>query len=208
MSLSTWVDIGSGLKADENVLLGYLPERKISNLKLTIGKNARIRSGTVVYAGSKIGDNLQTGHNVTIREENHIDCDLNIWSNSVVDYGCKIGDYVKIHCNCYIAQYTTLEDHVFLAPGVAIANDLHPGCKFSKECMKGPTLKRNVKVGVNVTILPFLTIHEHSIIGAGSVVTRDIPPRCVAYGNPAKVMGSIDKIKCLRGFTDKPYEGS
>jgi len=204
-NLPTWVDVDPGLKADEDVFLGYLPESKISNLRLTVGKNARIRSGTVIYAGSKIGDNLETGHNVIIREENEIGCDLSIWSNSVIDYGCKIGDYVKIHSNCYIAQYTILEDHVFLAPGVVIANDLHPGCKFSKKCMKGPTLQKYVQVGINATILPFVIIREHSIIGAGSVVTKNIPPRCVAYGNPATVVGSIYDIKCVKGFTDKPY---
>ena len=64
--------------------------------------------------------------------------DVSIWSNTVVDYGCRIGSRVKIHCNCYVAQYTELEDDVFLAPGVTIANDLYPGDERSAELMAGP----------------------------------------------------------------------
>ena len=62
-----------------------------------------------------------------IREDCLIGDDVAIWSNTVVDYGCRIGDRVKIHSNCYVAQFTELEDDVFLAPGVTIANDLFPG---------------------------------------------------------------------------------
>ena len=43
---------------------------------------------------------------------------------------------MKIHCNVYVAQFTTIEDDVFMAPGVTIANDPHPICT---KCMQGPT---------------------------------------------------------------------
>ena len=48
-------------------------------------------------------------------------------SNTVIDYGCRIGSRVKIHCNCYIAQFSEIGDDAFLAPGVTTANDLYPG---------------------------------------------------------------------------------
>ena len=200
-----WVKLGKKFVIDENVVLGYKPYRKIRELTLIVGDNCRIRYGTVIYGGSKIGNNLETGHNVIIREGNVIGNNFSIWSNSVVDYECNIGNNVKVHSNCYIAQYTSIEDDVFLSPGTMIANDIHPGCKFFRECMKGPTLRRGVKVGVNVTILPFITIGENSLIGAGSVVTKNIPSNCVAYGHPARVMKSLDELKCVKGLTDKPY---
>jgi UDP-2-acetamido-3-amino-2,3-dideoxy-glucuronate N-acetyltransferase len=31
------------------------------------------------------------------------------------------------------------------------------------------------------------------MIGAGAVVTRDVPPFALAVGNPAKVVGKVDK---------------
>ena len=74
-----------------------------------IGPARRLRSGTVLYAGSRIGERFQTGHHVVVREECEIGDDVSIWSNTVVDYGCRIGDRVKIHSNCYVAQFTEIE---------------------------------------------------------------------------------------------------
>jgi len=206
VEIPSWVKIGNGYKIDENVMIGYKSGRNIKSLETIIGKNAIIRAGTVIYASCKIGNNLETGHNVIIREENEIGDSFNIWNNSIIDYGCKIGNNVKVHSNCYIAQFTVIEDEVFLAPGVIIANDIHPYCKFYRECMKGPTIKKGAKIGCNSTILPFLTIGEKSLIGAGSVVTKDVPPETVAYGNPAKVVKSIYDLECVTGLTDKPYK--
>ena len=203
--MSGKVVLGKHNKIDKNTSLGYPASRKIRNRKLTIGGGAVIRTGTVIYEGTTIGEGLTTGHNVVLREENTIGRDFSIWNNSTVDYGCRIGDNVKIHCNCYVAQFSVLEDDVFLAPGVTIANDIHPGCERFRECMRGPLIKRGVKIGVNATILPFVTIGENSLVGSGAVVTRDVPPNTVVYGNPARGKKSVYALKCVTGLTNKPY---
>lgn len=199
--------IGEGLELDPLAVVGEIPARKIASLELFLGLNAVLRSGTVIYAGSRIGDRLMTGHNVVIREENVVGDDVAVWSNSVIDYGCVIGNGVKIHTGVYVAQFTTIRDGAFLAPGVMIANDPHPGCAHSRDCMRGPTIEKNAQIGVNVTLLPFVTIGEGALIGSGSVVTRDIPPRTVAYGNPARVVSSVDDIQCTvtPKLTEYPY---
>jgi acetyltransferase-like isoleucine patch superfamily enzyme len=201
------VQLGPNHSIDPGVLLGYVPARRIGDHALVIGPGARVRSGTVIHVGTTIGARLETGHNVVIREDSVIGDDFDIWSNSIVDYGCKIGCRVKVHCNVYVAQFTVLEDDVFLAPGVMVANDLHPGCPFSKECMRGPTIKRGAQIGVNATLLPFITIGEHAVIGAGSVVTKDVPPQTVVCGNPARVVKDIRDLGCFKGYTDGPYIG-
>ena len=137
-------------------------------------------------AAASIGARLETGHNVVIREDNVLGDDVKIWNNTTIDYGCRIGHRVKIHTNCYIAQFTVLEDDVFLAPGVAVANDPHPGCAFSSQCMRGPTVRAGAQIGAGVTLLPFVTIGRRALVGAGSVVTRDVPDEVVVAGNPAR----------------------
>lgn len=204
--------LGEELEHDPSVLIGYRTGRHIADLTLRIGPRALLRSGTVVYAGSTIGADFQTGHHVIVREQNLLGNHVQIWNNSTVDYGCRIGSNVKIHTNCYVAQFTVLEDDVFLAPGVTIANDIHPGCAYSAECMRGPTLQRGVQVGVNATILPMITIGEHSVIASGAVVTRDVPPHSLVIGNPARVTKRVGELTCTtgvapEGHTYRPYAG-
>ena len=196
------VILGDGHEIHPGAILGYPTGRRIADTALRIGPGARIRSGSVIYAGSTIGAGIETGHNVVIREENVIGDDVSIWNNSTIDYGCTIGSGVRIHCNVYVAQFTTLEEEVFLAPGVNIANDPHPLCGL---CMRGPTVKRGARIGVNVTLLPHITIGEGTLIGAGSVVTRDVPAHSVAYGNPARLIGSTDELQCTFDLVDRPY---
>ena len=202
-----FVKVGGDSSIDPTVIIGEIPERPIKDLQLTIGTGAKIRSNSVIYSGSTIGSHLNTGHNIIIREESIIGDYVMIWSNSIVDYGCKIGNRVKIHSFVYVSQFTTIEDEVFLAPGVITGNDLHPGCPKSRECLKGPTIKKGAQIGLNATILPYVTIGEHAFIGAGSVVTRDIHSRKVAYGVPAKVICDVSEIKCIHQppWVEKPY---
>lgn len=178
---------------DRNVLVGY-PSDRGEFEPTVIGEGARLRSGTVVYAGCRIGARFSAGHNVVVREQNVLGDDVAIWSNTVVDYGCRIGHRVKIHSNCYVAQYTVIEDDAFLAPGVTIANDLYPKVPGSRNFMTGPHIGRDARIGVNVTLLPFVRIGDNALIGSGSVVTRDVPAGAVAYGNPARVHGLVSEL--------------
>jgi acetyltransferase-like isoleucine patch superfamily enzyme len=158
---------------------------------LHIGPNAVIRAFTVIYVGSRIGSHLETGHGAVIREENRIGDQLSIWNHSTIDYGCVIGHRVRIHTGVYVAQFTTIEDDVFLAPGVMIANDRHPVCRG---CLQGPTIKRGARIGINATLLPAVVIGERALVGAGAVVTKDVPAGAVVAGNPARVVGDVDEL--------------
>lgn len=177
------VSLGQGSQVDSGAVLGYITGRRIELSPTVIGVGAVIRTGTVIYAAVRIGDGLQTGHNVVIREQNEIGSHLNIWNNSAIDYGCVIGNNVKIHNNVYICQFSVIEDDVFIAPGVMTTNDLYP---VNYDGLKGPTIRKGARIGANVTLLPGVTIGEGTLIGSGSVVTKDVPSRTVAYGAPAR----------------------
>ena len=185
------ITLGENTKVDSGVLLGYKTARKIKQDDLTIGRNGILRAGTVIYAGTRIGDGFQTGHNTVVREENVLGDQVWIWSNTVIDYGCVIGHRVRIHSNVYIAQFTVIEDDVFVAPCVAVANDMVP----VSDNLQGPILRKGARIGVNVTLLPGVEIGEGALIGAGSVGTKNIPAHCLAYGNPARVIKRVGEIR-------------
>lgn len=187
------VTVEAGWVLDDDVQLDYRGGRSAIS-PLTLGRDARIRSGTVLYTGSTIGRDFETGHHVVVREDCTIGDEVSIWSHSVVDYSCRIGNRVKIHTNCYVAQYTEILDDAFIAPGVTIANDLYPGQAESATVMSGPRIGAGAQLGVNVTVLPYVRIGDGCLVGAGSVVTRDLPPGTVAYGNPAKVRGLVSDL--------------
>ena len=193
MTVAARILLASPNQIDPQAIVGAMPGRTIEDTSLEIGPHAAVRAFTVIYAGSRIGSHLETGHGSVIREENRIGDHLSIWNNSTIDYGCVIGNNVRIHTGVYVAQFTTIEDEVFLAPGVMIANDRHPICR---ECMRGPTIKRGARVGINATLLPEVVIGEGALVGAAAVVTRDVPAGMVVAGNPARVMGdraSLDR---------------
>ena len=196
------VELGTDCSIDAGVILGYPPGRPVERVPVRIGDRAQVRSGTVIYACVEIGNGFETGHNVVVREGNRIGDDCAIWNGTTVDYDCVLGNRVRIHCNGYICQYTTIEDDVFLAPGVMLANDPHPLCT---KCMQGPTIKAGAKIGINSTILPHVIIGENALVGAGSVVIANVPARAVVVGSPARIISDVDDLKCPFDIV-KPYE--
>lgn len=194
------IKIGKGAVIDEDVILGY-PSGRLKKTKkaVILGTGARIRSGSVIYQEVSIGRRFETGHNVIVREENLIGDDVSVWANTTIDYGCRIGNRVKIHTGVYLAQYTILEDDVFIAPGTIFGNDKYPVSTH----LEGPRIRKGARLGVNVTILPGITVGRNSLVGAGSVVTRDVPDGTVVIGNPAHVVQTIAQLdrkrKNLRG---------
>ena len=199
MKAAAEISLGAPSEVHPTAILGEIPGRQIPSLALTVGPNATVRAHSVIYAGSQIGSHLETGHGVVIREENRLGDHLSIWNNSTIDYGCVIGHRVRIHCNVYVAQFTVIEDDVFLAPGVMIANDRHPICK---DCMRGPTIKRGARVGINATLLPEVVVGEEALVGAGAVVTRDVPAGAVVVGNPARVIGRANALTHSESYLD------
>lgn len=177
-----------------DVIVGFASTRTTTREPPSLPRDAVLRPGTVLYEGTSFGSRFTTGHNVIVREDVIVGDDVSIWSNSVIDYSSSIGDRVKIHCNCYVAQFTRIDADAFLAPGVTIANDLFPGAEASAIAMQGPWIGAHAQIGANVTILPFVHIGEGAIIGAGSVVTRNVPDGAIAYGNPARVAGHLEEI--------------
>ncbi len=190
---------------DPGVVVGYGRGRPPSRGELTLGPGSQLRTGTVIYGGSRIGRRLETGHNVVIREENVIGDDVTVWSNTLIDYGCVIGDRVKVHANVYIPQFSVIEDDVFIAPGCTFANDTHPGCACSEyENMKGPTIRRGARIGVGVTMVPGVEIGAYALVGSGSVVTRDVPAGAVVAGSPARVTKMTNELRCFDGAAAYP----
>ncbi|UCE36377.1 MAG: N-acetyltransferase [Thermoplasmata archaeon] len=202
------VEIGYGSFIGPNCILGepthnfYKEKARYKNTKLKIGKNSIIRSHSVIYAGSTIGDNFQTGHRVTIREHSKIGRNCSVGTLSDIQGHVEIGDYCRFHSNVFIGQLSTIKNFVFIFPCVVLTNDPHPP---SDTCTKGPTLEEYCVICTGVTILPDITIGKDSLVGAQSLVSRNVEPETVVLGVPASKFCSIYDIRCKKGRLEKPY---
>jgi len=200
------VVVGDGTVIEPPSIIGKPPRGAApGDLVLTIGSYGRIRPFSTIYAGSGIGDYFQTGQGVSIREENVIGNNVSIGTNSVLEFGNRIGDCSRIHSNCFL-EMVTIGRYVFVGPNVIFTDDPHPmGCPHYKECKGGAVVEDYARIGANSTILPGVTIGRNSLVGAGSVVIEDVPPDSVVAGSPAKVIKKIDQLTCPKGFFEKPY---
>lgn len=203
------VELGKNCKIGDFCVLGEPPKGKnTGELRLKIGDNAIIRSLTVIYAGTEIGKNLQTGTHAYIRENNIIGDNVVIGSGAKLESGHKIGNNVLIHTAAILGEDSVIEDDAWIGPDVIFLNDLHPPCqryRKGKKCVGAPVIKRNAKIGARSIIGPGVIIGENSLIGAGSLVLKNVPKYSVAIGSPAKIVKRIDELKCISGIFDRPY---
>ncbi len=142
---------------------------------------------------------------MSIREDNRLGDDVSVGTNSVLEFGNRIGNRVRIHTGCFL-ELVTLEDDVFVGPHVVFTDDPHPmGCPRFAECKGGAVVRRLARIGANSTILPGVVIGEGSLVGAGSVVVHDVPPGVVVVGNPARVVKKVADLECTSGLVPTPY---
>jgi acetyltransferase-like isoleucine patch superfamily enzyme len=199
------VHIGHGTYVEEGAIVGQAPRgRQPGELPTVIGGGGVIRSGTVIYAGTTIGDGFNSGHGAMIREDNVIGDNCSVGSNAVLEPGNKVGSGTRIHSQCFL-EHVTLGERVFLAPGVVFTDDPHPICPRYLDCVLGATVEDDVSIGGNATILPGIRIGAGSLVGAGSVVTRDVVAGTVVAGNPARLIKQVKELVCFKGYFERPY---
>jgi acetyltransferase-like isoleucine patch superfamily enzyme len=161
----------------------------INSATTRIGNNCIIRTGSVIYAGSQLGDKVRMGHNTLIREQVSIGDNTLVGTGVVIDGNTTVGKNVSIQTNVYIPWQTKIEDHVFLGPNCILTNDKYTMRKHYE--LKGPILRRGVSVGAGAVILPAIEIGSEAMIGAGAVVTKNVPPKAIVYGVPAQTHSSV-----------------
>ena len=157
----------------------------------------------------KVNDyNLTRTNELDKRQELLKEMFLSVGENCYIEpplhanFGCKhvsLGNNVYANFNLTLVDdtYITIGDNTMIGPNVTLATARHPilpslrmkGYQFNVPINIG----KNVWIGAGVIVLPGVNIGDNSVIGAGSVVTKDIPENVVAYGNPCKIIRTINE---------------
>jgi len=167
----------------------FYSEKELKKFKFkSIGKNVLIKKnvGMFFIENISIGSNVRIDDNVIIVASK---------KGSAV----KIGNYVHIASNCYLAGSAGIEmsDFSGLATGVQIfsASDDYSGKKLTNPTVGKPyiggksgkvTLGKHVIIGAGSIILPDVIIKQGSSVGALSLVSKDLEEWGVYFGIPVK----------------------
>ena len=102
-----------------------------------------------------------------------------------------MGEVIIDPSHCW---HIRIGDNVTLAPRVHIlAHDAASKLFLNYTRVANVSIGNNVFVGAGSIVLPGVSVGDNVVIGAGSVVSKDIPDNVVAFGNPARVVKTIDE---------------
>jgi acetyltransferase-like isoleucine patch superfamily enzyme len=174
--------IGANCSIDDGATVGYVHDADAPPVEL--GGDATVRAGTIVYAGTTIGDDFTTGHNAVVREDTTIGDDVLVGTDTTIDGAATVGSHVSLQTGVYVPTHTVIGSRVFVGPRAVLTNDPHPVRRETD--LAGPVLEDGVSIGANATLLPDITVGEKAFVAAGAVVTEDIPPETLAVGVPAR----------------------
>ena len=197
--------IGEGCVIGDHAVVGKQPAlspRSTASREelppLELGAGTIVSTGAVVFAGTHIGERVIVGDGARVRERVTIGDDVVVGSGSLIENDTTIGAMTKIQAEAYITAYSTLEEHVFIAPCVVTTNDNYMGRTEKRHAlMRGPTIRRGARVGGGAILCPGVEIGEDAFVGAGAVVTKDVPPRVVVVGSPARVLRDVPDDELL-----------
>lgn len=195
------VSIGDDSYIGSHCEIGHPTHNPADGGMLIIGRNSHIRSYSIFYEGSYFGENLVTGHRVTVREKTKAGRNFQIGTLGDIQGHCEIGDFVRFHSNVHIGQHSKINDYVWIFPYVVLTNDPHP----PSNVMRGVTVENYVAIATMSIILPGVTVKEGALVGAHSSVSRDVEPNTVVAGSPAKYICDTSSIKLKDGTNGSAY---
>ena len=96
-----------------------------------------------------------------------------------LSFGAKIGNCCHLYGSSFIGHDSTVLDFCSVANNAAVGGGvvIGEGCHIGTNC----SIRERVKIG------------KHAIIGMGAVVLKDVGDGEIAVGNPARIIGTVDR---------------
>ena len=191
------VHIGNNVTLQDWVIIG-LPPRGVEAgaLETIIEDDAVIRSHTVIYAGSRIGQGFQTGHRAIIGTGSDIGKKCSIGTNTLVKGFLTLKEGAKIHSRCSIGPFSIIYEKAWVGPRCTLdSNKNHP-------IIVAP----GAILGTTIYVAAGVRVGERSLVAAGAVVQRDVPPYHLVAGKPSRSIKDIARLTCPYELIERPFE--
>jgi len=191
------VEIGDGARIAECCVIGA-PARREEPLR--IGPGAVIRSHSVLYEGTTIGAGLMTGHHVLIREDCVLGEANRIGTQSALETGLRLGDYVDIQGYSVFGMATRIGDFAFVFPQVvATTNPLPPS-----DVQIPMSIGAGSVVCAGNILYPGLDLGFGAFVSSGADPRGTIPPAAVV-GAGGRVVGPVTRLRHWPSGTVHPW---
>lgn len=153
-----------------------------------------VHPSSIIDEGAVIGKDSKIWHFCHVFGSSVIGAHCSIGQNCMIAQNVHIGNNVRIQNNVSIVEGVRICDDVFIAPSVVFTNIKNPRAFISRKHQYMPTLlEKGCSVGANATIICGNTIGAYALIGAGAVVSHNVPAHALVVGNPARIVGWVDK---------------
>jgi UDP-2-acetamido-3-amino-2,3-dideoxy-glucuronate N-acetyltransferase len=160
-----------------------------------------IHPSAVVSEQAEIGAGTKIWMNVQIREDVKIGRNCIIGRNTYIENGVALGDNCKVQNNALLYHRATLEDGVFIGPGVILTNDKIPRAVNPDGSLKSAAdwhaghilIGRGASIGAGATVLTDVSIGAWAMVAAGALVTKNVPAHALVVGVPARLVGYVCK---------------
>ncbi|MBK7367504.1 MAG: N-acetyltransferase [Candidatus Eisenbacteria bacterium] len=204
--------VGNDVRIDDFASLGKLPMKAANSATtkeqelppLTVGDVSIVGTGVVLYRGAAVDGKVLMADLCTVRENVTVGRGTIVGRGVTVENFCSVGRYCKLESESYLCAYSTLEDRVFIAPGVVTSNDNFVGRTQERfKHFKGVTVKKGGRIGAGSVTLPGV-VGEDALVAAGSTVTKDVEPRTLVMGKPARPVRPVPVEQLLenQGWVD------
>ena len=148
----------------------------LNPLIVTIG-DCQIRRKIVRKLGTR--DYVTVIHPSVVKAESvKMGCGTIVMAGAILNPFVRVGNHSIINTGASIDHDVQIGDFVHVAPHCTLCGGVKVG--------------EGTWIGAGSTVIQGIHIGKNCFIGAGSVVVKDIPDNSLCYGNPSRVIKSIN----------------
>lgn len=163
---------------------------------------AWVDAAAVVEDGAVLGTGVRVWRFACVRSGAVVGADTQLGMGAYVDVGASIGARCAVHNFACVYRGVSLEDDVFVGPGVIFTNDRFPRAHNASWEVVPTLVRTGASIGGNATIVCGVTIGRWAMVAAGAVVTHDVGDHVLVAGIPARPIGWV--CRCGRRLDREP----
>lgn len=156
----------------QGILYGVIGVGSMGNPKPRL-KIYKTLKGAGFVIPNIIDDSAVVSHDVQMGVGNFIGKGVILGAGVILGTGCII------NTGSIVEHGTFIGDFAHIGPGAILCGNVRVG--------------KHTHIGTGSTVIQNITIKNNSMVGAGSLVLRDISSNTLAYGSPAREVGTYEQ---------------